>query len=263
MLTEAPMLTQPKSGKEFVVFSVFGMCFNAYASQQLKVHKKNYLTYELELAAVVFALKIWLHYLYGEKCHIYTDHKSLKYLMTQKELNLWQHRWLELLKGYDLVIDYHLGKANVVVDALSRKYLFALRLMIAQLNLGCDGSILKIWELQFDDSNLLTKQKLVEDRQTTDFSVGLDHNLYYCNRLCVPDDSPLKQNILNEAHSSVYSLYPGNTKIYCNMNQIHWWSRMKCEIFEFVSKCLVCLQVKAKHQVQSGLLQPIIIPEWK
>jgi hypothetical protein len=81
----------------------------------------NYPTHDLELAAVVFALKIWRHYLYGEKCEIYTDHKSCKYLFMQKELNLRQRRWLELIKDYDCVINYHPGKANVVVDALNRK----------------------------------------------------------------------------------------------------------------------------------------------
>ncbi|KAL4334328.1 hypothetical protein GQ457_07G004790 [Hibiscus cannabinus] len=93
----------------------------AYASRQLKPHELNYPTHDLELAAIVFALKNWRHYLYGEKCHMFTDHKSLKYLLTQKDLNLRQRRWMELLKDYELVIDYHLGKANVVVDALSRK----------------------------------------------------------------------------------------------------------------------------------------------
>ena len=93
----------------------------AYASRQLKPHEQNYLTHDLELATVVFALKIWRHYLYGEKCRIFTDHKSLKYLLTQKELNLRQRRWLELFKDYDCIVDYHSGKANVVKDALSRK----------------------------------------------------------------------------------------------------------------------------------------------
>ncbi|KAK5775367.1 hypothetical protein PVK06_043251 [Gossypium arboreum] len=91
----------------------------AYASRQLKPHKKNYLTHDLELTAIVFALKIWRHYLFGKKCYVYSDHKSLKYLMTQKDLNLRQRQWLELLKDYELVIDYHPGKANVVADALS------------------------------------------------------------------------------------------------------------------------------------------------
>ena len=93
----------------------------AYASQQLRKHELNYPTHDLELAAVVHALKIWRHYLIGHKSHIYTDHKSLKYIFTQIDLNLRQHLWLELIKDYDLEVHYHPGKANVVVDALSRK----------------------------------------------------------------------------------------------------------------------------------------------
>nr|GFC15640.1 retrotransposon protein, putative, Ty3-gypsy subclass [Tanacetum cinerariifolium] len=93
----------------------------AYASRQLKPYEVNYSTHDLELAAVVFALKIWRHYLYGESCDIFTDHKSLKYIFTQREMNMRQRRWLELLKDYDTNIQYHPGKANVVADALSRK----------------------------------------------------------------------------------------------------------------------------------------------
>nr|GEZ35259.1 hypothetical protein [Tanacetum cinerariifolium] len=93
----------------------------AYASRQLKPYEVNYPTHDLELAAVVFSLKIWRHYLYGESCDIFTDHKSLKYIFTQRELNMRQRRWLELLKDYDTNIQYHPGKANVVADALSRK----------------------------------------------------------------------------------------------------------------------------------------------
>ncbi|KAA3461785.1 DNA/RNA polymerases superfamily protein [Gossypium australe] len=112
LLTEAPVLIQPESGKEFIVYSdatLNGLgCVLmqkkkviAYASRQLKSHEKNYPDHDLELAAIILALKIWHHYFFGEKCHIYTDHKSLKYLMTQKELNLRQRRWLELLKDYE------------------------------------------------------------------------------------------------------------------------------------------------------------------
>ena len=93
----------------------------AYASRQLKKHEQNYPTHDLEMAAVVFALKIWRHYLYGVTCEIYTDHKSFKYIFQQRDLNLRQRRWMELLKDYDCSILYHPGKANVVVDALSRK----------------------------------------------------------------------------------------------------------------------------------------------
>ncbi|GJX10141.1 putative reverse transcriptase domain-containing protein [Tanacetum coccineum] len=93
----------------------------AYASRQLKTHEENYTTHDLELGAVVFALRLWRHYLYGTKCVVYTDHKSLQYILDQKELNMRQRRWIELLSDYDCEIRYHPGKANVVADALSRK----------------------------------------------------------------------------------------------------------------------------------------------
>jgi hypothetical protein len=93
----------------------------AYASRQLWKQELNYPTHDLELAVVVHALKIWRHYIVGTKCQVYTNHKSLKYIFTQKDLNLRQRRWLELIKEYDLEIHYHPGKANLVADALSRK----------------------------------------------------------------------------------------------------------------------------------------------
>ena len=114
----------------------------AYASRQLKPHEQNYPTHNLELVAVVFALKIWQHYLYGEKCRIYMDHKSLKYLLTHKELNLRQWRWLGLFKDYDCIIDYHPGKANVVADALSKKTMTAMSLQHSEWRLADDGAIL-------------------------------------------------------------------------------------------------------------------------
>ena len=103
----------------------------AYALRQLKPHEKNYPTHDLELAAIVFALKIWRRYLYEEKCFIYTDHKSLKYFPSQRELTLRQRRWMELIKDYDCMIDYHPEKANVVVDALSKKSMQTLRALNA------------------------------------------------------------------------------------------------------------------------------------
>ena len=102
----------------------------------------NYPTHDLELVAVVFALKLWRHYLYGEKWVIYSDQKSLKYLFTQKELNLRQRRWVQLLKDYDCTIEYHPGKANVVANALSRRVKLDLRAMLARLSLLDDGSLL-------------------------------------------------------------------------------------------------------------------------
>ena len=132
-LTTAPVLTLPDLSKRFTVYcdaSKDGLScvlmqegrVIAYASRQLHRHELNYPTHDLELAAVVHALKIWRrNYLYGQRCDIYTDHKSLKYIFMQNELNMRQRRWLELVKDYDLEIHYHPGKANVVADALSRR----------------------------------------------------------------------------------------------------------------------------------------------
>ena len=147
------MLIQPTSGKDYTIYSdasriVLGCVLMqdgkvvAYSLRQFKLHEKNYPTHDLELAAIVFALKIWRHYLYGEKCRIFTDHKNLKYFVTQKDLNLRQRRWLELFKDYDCIIDYQPGKANVVADALSRKMISTLSLKDYDWRLNADGALL-------------------------------------------------------------------------------------------------------------------------
>ncbi|GJU72473.1 putative reverse transcriptase domain-containing protein [Tanacetum coccineum] len=131
-LCSAPILALPEGSEDFIAYcdaSKKGLGavlmqrekVISYASRQLKIHEKNYTTHDLELGAVVFALKIWRHYLYGTKCTVFTDHKSLQHILNQKELNMRQRRWLELLSDYDCEIRYHPGKANVVADALSRK----------------------------------------------------------------------------------------------------------------------------------------------
>ncbi|GJY27335.1 putative reverse transcriptase domain-containing protein [Tanacetum coccineum] len=131
-LCSAPILALPEGSKDFIAYcnaskkGLGAMLMQrekaiAYASRQLKIHEKNYTTHDLELGAGVFAFKIWRHYLYGTKCTVFTDHKSLQHILNQKELNMRQCRWLELLSDYDYEIRYHPGKANVVADALSRK----------------------------------------------------------------------------------------------------------------------------------------------
>ncbi|GJS49982.1 putative nucleotidyltransferase, ribonuclease H [Tanacetum coccineum] len=221
-----------------------------YASRQLKPYEVNYPTHDLELAAVVFALKIWRHYLYGEACDIFTDHKSLKYIFTQRELNMRQRRWLELLKDYDTNIQYHPGKANVVADALSRK-----SGMIA-----CFDSMI-LHDLERLMLNYVYEN--VEDGKHTEFSVDDDGVVWFEDRLCVPNDQALREKVMTEAHSSPFTIHPGSTKMYRDLKQYFWWNGMKQDVATFVSKCMTCQQVKIEHQRASGLLQPLEIPMWK
>ena len=185
----------------------------AYASRQLKSYEQNYPTHDLELVAIVFALKIWRHYLYGERCEIYTDHKSLKYISTQKELNMRQRRWLELIKDYDYSINYHPGKASVVADALSRKsYGFLAALLTTQkhiindlerlgVEVVIDGSqsylaslsvqptlIEKIKSSQGCDPQLMKIMEEVRGGNRLEFNISNDGALRFGDRLCVPKD---------------------------------------------------------------------------
>ncbi|GJR19109.1 putative reverse transcriptase domain-containing protein [Tanacetum coccineum] len=148
-LCSAPILALPEGSKDFIAYcdaSKKGLGdvlmqrekVISYASRQLKIHEKNYTTHDLELGAVVYALKILRHYLYGTKCTVFTDHKSLQHILDQKELNMRQHRWLELLSDYDCEIRYHPGKANVVADALSRKEREPLRVRALVMTIGLD-----------------------------------------------------------------------------------------------------------------------------
>ncbi|RVX22738.1 Retrovirus-related Pol polyprotein from transposon 17.6 [Vitis vinifera] len=239
-LVSAPILTIPSGSGGFVVYSDashqgLGCVLMqhgrvvAYASRQLKPYERNYPTHDLELAAVVFALKIWRHFLFGETCEIFTDHKSLKYLFSQKELNMRQRRWIELLKDYDCIIQYHPGKENVVADALSRKSVGSLAAIR-----GCQGQLLE--ELR---------------------SLQVHFRVMGLGALVA------REELLEEAHCSKFAIHPGGTKMYKDLRQNYWWSGMKRDIAQFVAQCLVCQQVKAEHQRPTGSLQPLSIPEWK
>jgi len=118
----------------------------AYTSMQLKTHEVNYPMHDLELVAVVFALSIWRHYLYGSRTQIFTNHKSLKYLISQKELNMRQRRWIELIKDYECTIEYHPGKANVVADALSCKK----KPTLGRLTVGKERQLVELKEMGAD-----------------------------------------------------------------------------------------------------------------
>ncbi|GJV36187.1 putative reverse transcriptase domain-containing protein [Tanacetum coccineum] len=172
----------------------------------LKIHKKNYTTHDLKLGAVVFALKIWRHYSYGTKSVIYTDHKSLQHIFNQKELNMRQRRWIELFSDCDCEIRYHPGKANVVADALSRKERIKPR-RVQAMNITIQLSI---------------KDEQIERRS--------DEALYYMDRIWVPLTGDVRTSIMDKAHKSRYSVYPGADKMYYDLRDIKWWPGMKKDI---------------------------------
>ncbi|GKF03501.1 putative reverse transcriptase domain-containing protein, partial [Tanacetum coccineum] len=174
----------------------------AYASRQLKSHKKIYTTHDLELGAVVFALKIWRHYLYGTKSVIYTDHKSLQHIFDQKELNMRQRRWLELFSDYECEIKYYPGKANVVADNLSRKERVKprrVRVMAVTIQSGVKGLILAAQGEAFKDENVIAEGLNGTDQQ---MEKREDGSLYYMDRLRVLLVGGIRTKIMDEAHKT-------------------------------------------------------------
>jgi hypothetical protein len=231
----------------------------AYASRQLCRHEEHYPTHDLELAVVVHALEIWRHYLLGNVCNIYIDHKSFKYIFTQSELNTRQRRWLELIKDYEVEIHYHPEKANVVADALSRKASchcltiktsdITLCQEMEKLNLGMFQhgtlnqlkleSILlqRIIDAQRDDKGMKYIHENIEADKATCFRKDAQGIVWFNNRIVVPKNEEVRQQILEEAHLSRYSIHPGSTKMYQDLKQHYWWTKMKIEISRYVARC--------------------------
>jgi hypothetical protein len=273
LLTTAPVLAQPDIEKPFNVYcdasgSGLGCVLMqegrvvAYASRQLRQHEEHYPTHDLELAVVVHALKIWRHYLLGNICHIYTNHKSLKYIFTQSELNMRQTRWLELIKDYELEIHYHPSKANVVANALSHKAsCHCLMMTTSYITLCQEMEKLNLGMIQHGTLNHLKLESVllqrIIDAQRNDEGMKHIHEkikvgkancfreddqgvVWFNNRIVVPKNDEIRQQILDEAHLSRYSIHLGSTKMYHDLKQHYWWMKMKIEIarcWRLVLKC--------------------------
>ncbi|GJZ68961.1 putative reverse transcriptase domain-containing protein, partial [Tanacetum coccineum] len=251
-LCSAPILALPKGSKDFVVYydaSHEGLGavlmqrekVTAYASRQLKVYEKNCTTHDLELGSVVFSLKRWRHYLYGTRCTMFTDHKSQQHILDQKELNMRQRRWLELLSDYDCDIRYHLWNANVVANALSRKERtepLRVRALVTTIGLNLPKRILEAQIEALKTGNLVNED------------VGG----------MLRKDIP-KERLEPRADETL--CLHGSEKMYQDVKKLYWWPNMEADIATYVSKCLTYARVKAEHQRPSGLLVQPVVPEWK
>jgi hypothetical protein len=193
-----------------------------------------------------------MHYLYGQKCDIYTNHTSLKYIFTQSELNMRQQRWLELIKDYELEIHYHPGKANVVADALSRKsqvnmmvthpMLYELAKEFDRMSLGflnnTQGVTVEleptleqdIRKGQKDDEKINEIRQLIIDGKGKDFCEDTEGVVRFKARLCVPDIKSFQELIFKEAHETAYFVHPRSEKMYQDLKKRFWWYGMKREI---------------------------------
>ncbi|GJX12623.1 putative reverse transcriptase domain-containing protein [Tanacetum coccineum] len=236
MLCDAPILALLEGLDDFVVYydtsnQGFGCVLMqrnkviAYASRQLKIHEKNYITRDLELGAV--------------------------------------RRWIELFNDYDCEIRYHPSKENVVANALSKKEWMKprqVRAMSITIHSSIKARILKAKSEASKDFNTPAKMLRGLDKQ---FERKVDGGLYFMERISVPAYGNVKTLIMDEAHATKYYVHPRADKMYNDLRDLYWWHGMKKDIATYVSKCLTCSKVKADHQKPSGLLQQPKIPEWK
>nr|GFA30013.1 putative reverse transcriptase domain-containing protein [Tanacetum cinerariifolium] len=243
-LCSAPILALPEGSEDFIVYcdaSIKGLGVVlmqrekviSYASRQLKIHEENYTTRDLEPNTVVFALKIWRHYLYETKCTVFTNHKSLQHILDQKELNMRQRRWLELLSDYNCEIRYHPGKVNVVANALSRKEQEPLRVraLVMTISLDLPKQILNAHTEAWKPENiknedvggmLVKNNKNPEAIREQKLELRADGTQCLNGRSWLPCYGNLRTVIMHESHKSKYSVHPGSDKMYKDMKKLYW-----------------------------------------
>ncbi|GJU90510.1 putative reverse transcriptase domain-containing protein [Tanacetum coccineum] len=254
-LCSAPILALPEGSEDFIAYcdasindlDVVLMQRDkviAYASRQLKIHKKNYTTHDLELGAVVFALKIWRHYLNGTKCMVFTDHKSLQHILNQKELNM-RKEGIKPLRVRALVMTIGLNLPKKILNAQTEAR--------------------KLENIKNEDVGgiLIENSKDPEKLRTEKLEPRTNGTLCLNGRSWLPCYGDLRTVIMHESHKSKYYIHPSSDKMYQDMKKLYWWPNMKADITTYVSKCFTCAKVKTKHQRPSGLLVQPDIPQWK
>lgn len=269
LLASSPVLKLPDFEKAFEVIvdacgqGVGGILRQeghpiAYESRQLRVHEKNYPTHDLELLAVVHALKKWRHYLLSQVFELVTDHKSLKWIFTQPELNMRQRRWVEFLQEFNFEIKFRPGKENQAADALSRR---VSTLAISLLSSSLTKDVQK--EIQADPyfNPLLQEIQTPDPRKHLAEYTLVDGTLYFRQRMCIP--ASLRIQILQEAHENPLAAHPGYHKMFAILTRHFYWPGMKKDTLEYVRRCLNCQKTKAERVKLPGKLQPLDIPQMK
>eukprot|EP00253_Pinus_taeda_P020519 PITA_20519 len=247
LLTTAPILSIVDPNKDYVVCTdaskegVGGVLMQegrviAYQSRKLKEHEQKYSAYDLELAAVIHALKMWRHYLLGRKFLLLTDHHSLTNYFSQPTLNTRQARWADFLSGISVSKWQSTLLERIKTTADQDAVYQQIKQQVQQLS---GKEIQQGYEL--DDVEML----------------------YFNKKLYVPNEDSLKKLILDEFHISHYTGHPGYQKMVTALRKEYYWPKMKKEVAEYLARCLECQQIKAEHLHPAGLLQPLPIPEWK
>jgi hypothetical protein len=235
-----------------------------YESRKLKEHERHYATHDLELVAIVHALRKWRHYLMGKRFELRIDHNRLKYLFDQPTLNAIQSRWLEFLSEYDFDIKHINGKENKVVDALSRRVHELHDRTIIMYQVDLKDRIAEASKIDFHYKELVAKlQQGNLQQKIEEYKLDNDEILKYRGRIYVPNSQELKNMILGEMHNVPYDGHPRYQITIAAVKSQYYWPGMKKEVAYFISRCLECQKVKAEHRHPVGFLQPLPILEWK